>query len=125
MDWESSAFIPDTVKSNVENKDTGFPAISLLVELTVNRTLLWLPGAIKPELIGKVKSLVSKASKESVLVVLSIQDPVYDKSNVSGPLPVLVIDTVTSWLTLPNNSVVPSESMKIPNSWLTVILASK
>ena len=125
MDWDSSAFIPDTVKSNVENTDTGFPAISLLVELTVNRTLLWLPGAIKPELIGKVKSLVSKASKESVLVVLSIQDPVYDKSNVSGPLPVLVIDTVTSWLTLPNNSVVPSESMKIPNSWLTVILALK
>ena len=40
MDWDSSAFIPDTVKSNVENTDTGFPAISLLVELTVNRTLL-------------------------------------------------------------------------------------
>ena len=76
MDLESRARSPVTVKSNVENSETGSPAISLLVELTVNKTLLWLPGAANPELTGKVKSLVSKASKESVLVVLSIQSPV-------------------------------------------------
>ena len=101
------------------------PAILLCVELTWKKTLLWLPGAAKPELIGIVKSLVSKPSKVKISVPFSVQIPEYETSNISGPLPVLVIDTVASWVTLPNKVVVPSELKDTPKSWLTVIFASK